>query len=55
MHKRVPKGTDPNGTLFEKRYHWGLSPLVLFLFRDVAEDGQEVVKHHRDGGQLQTF
>ena len=30
MSKRVPKGTDPNGIIFEKEYHWGLSPLVLF-------------------------
>jgi hypothetical protein len=29
----IPKGSDPNGTLFKKKYHWGLTPLVLFSQR----------------------
>ena len=34
LRKKVPKGSDPNGTLFKKRYHWGLTPLVSFCVLD---------------------
>ena len=38
----IPKGSGPNGTIFEKEYHWGLAPLVSFL-----EGGA----HQEDAGQ----
>ena len=28
----IPKGSDPNGTIFEKEYHWGLTPLASFCW-----------------------
>jgi len=26
----IPKGSDPNGIIFEKEYQWGQTPMVLF-------------------------
>jgi len=39
----IPMGSGPIGIIFQKQYHWGLTPLVLFCSLYYESKGFEIL------------